>query len=155
RTLLSITPILLPDATYQATTVKIPITTAPGSTTTSISDGLETVTFDHTMTGARIGSGWTFWGGPPNTESLTPNILSNVTVGALTLTLSHPTAEFGVEMETNTFGTFTLTADFFSGPTLVGTISRAVTSATGPPGSSLLFAGVGSQSFDRVVLTAP
>src|SRR5262245_35013938 len=71
RTLLSFTPISLPDSTYTGSTTKIEITTPDGSTTTSITDGTETVTFSQTMTAATIGNGWSNWGDPPNTESST------------------------------------------------------------------------------------
>ena len=139
RTLLSFTPIAEPSGTLPNGTVYTAGTTnlasgipADGTTTTSLTDGIETVTFSQTMTAATVpGGGFNNWGSPPNTETNTPRVLFNATIDSLTLSLSTPAATFGLEMETDVFGTHTLVANFFDGANLVGTISQSVTTPNG------------------------
>ena len=159
RTLLSFTPIAPPADTLPNGNVYTAGTTnlasgipANGTTTTSLTDGIETVNFSQTMTAATVpGGGWSNWGSPPNTESNTPRVLFNAAIDTVTLSLSTPAATFGVEMETDLFGTNTLMAKFFDGANLVGTISQSVTT----PNGALLFAASTSQVFTSVVLSTP
>jgi uncharacterized repeat protein (TIGR01451 family) len=158
RTLLSFTQIPQPNAAYTSGTTLIPITIADGATTTSLSDGTETVSLNQTMTAATVpAGGFNNWGSPPNTESSTPRVLFNDAVDTVTLSLSKPANEFGVELQTDHFGTFPLTATFFEGATQVGSISQTVTVPGAPGGSAadgaLLFAGQTNQAFTSVVLT--
>ena len=135
RTLLSFTPIALPGDTLPNGTVYTAGTTnlasgipADGTTTTSLTDGTETVNFSQTMTAATVpAGGWNNWGSPPNTESNTPRVLFNASTDSVTLSLSTPAAAFGVEMETDLNGTNALKSQFFDGANLVGTISQSVT----------------------------
>jgi hypothetical protein len=159
RTLLSFTPIAQPGNTlpngnvYTAGTTNLASSIpADGTTTTSLTDNIETINFSQTMTAATVpAGGFNNWGSPPNTESNTPRVLFNATIDTLTLSLSTPAATFGVEMETDIFGTHSLTANFFDGANLVGTISRSVTT----PNGALLFAASTNQAFTSVVLSTP
>ncbi len=159
RTLLSFTPIAQPGNTLPNGTVYTTGTTnlasgipADGSTTTSLTDGMETVSFSQTMTAATVpGGGWSNWGAPPNTESNTPRVLFNSTIDSVTLSLATAAATFGVEMETGVNGTHSLTANFYDGANLLGTISRSVTT----PSGALLFAASTNQAFTSVVLSTP
>jgi hypothetical protein len=161
RTVPSFTPIAQPVASYTAATTLIPITVPDGTPVPTLADAHEAVTFSSTMFALTAPSvSWNNWGSPPNTESATPRLLGiNPVIASLTLTLSAPATEFGVELQTNQFGAFTLTADFFDGATLVGSISRTVTTPgvpLGPPtDGALLFAASSDQAFTRVVLSAP
>ncbi len=133
RTLLSFTIIPQPTAAYEAATTNmsgsIP---ADLTTTTTLSDGVETVTFDQTVTAATVPGTFNNWGSPPNTESATPRIVGSMAGNSLTLTLSRATDEFGLEMEPNIFGTDTMTATFYDGAAPIGTISQSVTSPGQP-----------------------
>ena len=159
RTLLSFTPIAQPGDTlpngvvYTAGTTNMASSIpADGTSTTSLSDGTETVSFSQTMTAATVpGGGFNNWGSPPNTESNTPRVLFNSTIDSVTLSLSTATATFGVEMETDVFGTNSLKAQFYDGATLLGTISQSVTT----PNGALLFAASTNQAFTSVVLSTP
>ena len=83
RTLLSFTPIAQPGDNLPNGTVYTAGTTnlasdipADGTTTTSLTDGIETVSFSQTMTAATVpGGGFSNWGSPPNTETNTPRVL--------------------------------------------------------------------------------
>ena len=159
RTLLSFTPIAQPADTLPNGVVYTAGTTnlasgipANGTTTTSLTDGIETVSFSETMTAATApGGGWSNWGSPPNTESNTPRVLFNSSIDSVTLTLTTAAVAFGVEMETDTFGTDNLTANFYDGANLLGTVSRSVTT----PDGALLFAASTNQAFTSVVLSTP
>ena len=159
RTLLSFTPILQPGGTLPSGIVYTAGTTnlesdipANGTTTTALTDGTETVGFSQTMTAATVpASGWSNWGSPPNTESNTPRVLFNASTDSVTLSLSKAAAAFGVEMETDLFGTNNLTAAFYDGASLLGTITQPVTT----PSGALLFAASTNQAFTSVVLSTP
>jgi hypothetical protein len=159
RTLLSFTPIAQPGDTlpnglvYTAGTTNLASDIpANGNTTTSLTDGTETVSFSQTMTAATPPSGgWSNWGSPPNTESNTPRVLFNSSIDSVTLSLTTAAVAFGVEMEADIFGTDNLTAKFYDGANLLGTISQSVTT----PSGALLFAASTNQAFTSVVLSTP
>ncbi len=151
RALLSFAPIPQPDAAYLAATTNIPITIADGTTTTSLADATETVTFSQAMTAATVpAGGWTTWGAPPATESSTPRVLSSDTSNSVTVSFSRPTATFGVEMEPFDFGSHSMTATFFEGTTQIGSITQDV---EGDAGALLFAASTPDQAFTSVVLT--
>ena len=138
RVLMTFTPIALPNAAYTSATHLIAITPPDGTVISSVSDGIETVSFSPTLTTATVPSGgWNNWNSPPDAETSTPRVAFNATATTETFTLSTPAATFGVEAEADTFGTDTISANFFNGVTLLGTISQSVTT----PSGSMLFAG--------------
>ncbi len=138
RVLMTFTPIAQPNAAYTSATTLIPITPPDGTVISSVSDGIETVSFSPTLTTATVpAGGWNNWNSPPNAETSTPRVVFNATATTETFTLSTPAATFGVEAEADTFGTDTISANFFNGVTLLGTISQSVTT----PSGSMLFAG--------------
>jgi hypothetical protein len=102
RTLLSFTVIPQPNAAYLAATTGIPIPTPDFTPVSSITDGTETVSISPTMqTFQTLPGGWNL---PPATQSAFPNTLFNTTPGGpITLTLSKPASEFGVEMQFTPF----------------------------------------------------
>ncbi len=142
-----------PVAAYTAATTNMAAAIPPdGSTTTAIADGTQAVSFSQTMTAATVpAGGWNNWESPPNTETNTPRVLFNQATGSVTLSLSNPATALGVEMEADTFGTYTMDASFFRGTVPVGTITRQVTT----PSGSLLFAAQTDQEFTSVVLSTP
>jgi hypothetical protein len=72
-------------------------------------------------------------------------------VTSLTLTLSAPASIFGFEIEPDTFAVFTINAAFYSGGTLLGTVSQPINGG----GGALLAAGSSTLPITSVVVTAP
>ena len=151
----------LPDFSYLATTSRISIDDIPtGTYADSVTDGYQTVTFDSRMRKLSSGS-INNWGVPPFTED--PNIpqtlISDYTVTSMTWVLSRPSKVFGFELMPNAFGTFTYRAEFFIGPSLIGSITRTIT-VPGPPlgpetqGARLFAAITDDAGFDRIVITS-
>ena len=78
----------------------------------------------------------------------------NTTTNNVTLTFSVPVTTFGVEMMPNyptLFSPYTMTAKFYDGSTLVGTISKGLSS---PGGARLFAAYTTTEEFTSVNLTA-
>lgn len=120
-------PISLPYDGYLTTTAKIELSGIIDSTRlTSITDGIQTVSFDITMAKRSVPWSWAWWGLPPYTETSTPHVLFTQRVDNLTMTLSQPASVFGFELEPNLSGVFSIIAAFFSGSTLVETIVKDV-----------------------------
>ena len=144
-------PIASPTAAYTGSTTLIPITGSDGTAVPSITDGTQTIMFSSALSAATVPSGgWATWGAPPNTESSTPRVLTNFTTNTLTMTLSVPSHTFGFEIEPDSFGAFLITANFYNGSTLLGTVSRTVNGDAG----ALLAAGSDTTTITSVVITA-
>jgi hypothetical protein len=123
-------PISLPDAGYQASTTKLDIPTS-GPPVTSLVAGDLTISLSDAMSPLRVSS----WGSLPFVEDTSPPALGVGVFGASSrvLTFSQPLETFGVEMLYNLaplFGSVNLTAQFFRDATLVGTITRSLSSST-------------------------
>jgi hypothetical protein len=153
-------PIPLPDPIYQASTTKIAITAADGTTLSSITDGTLAVNFlinnlPDTRQVATVPSTYQTWSSPPFSESATPRVLTaQGDFGPLTLTFSQPLTTFGMEVEPDPFGFFAVTASFYNGTTLVGSISEP--QLGGFMGARLFAATVtGGDVFTSVVLSTP
>jgi large repetitive protein len=158
RTLLSFTPIAQPGDTLPSGTVYTAGTTnlagdipADGDTLTTLSDGIETITFSDTMTAGTVPLAFSTWNSPPATESSTPRILTDIGATSLTLGLSKPADVFGFEIEPDNLVSTTASASFFEGSTLVGTVNGSFSGTA----SALLFAGSTDQAFTSVVITEP
>jgi large repetitive protein len=157
RTLLSFSPIAQPGDPLPGGTVYTAGTTnlsaeipADGDTVTSLSESGETLNFSYALTAATVPPTWATWGSPPATESATPRVLDTAGSEApLTISLSQPANVFGFEAEPLIYSSFTLTADFYEGAKLVGSISQSVNGNAG----ALLFAGATNQAFTSVVIT--
>lgn len=160
RWMLSFTPISQPVASYTSLAYKSGthlITLDGASDVSSITDGIETMSFSETMDGESVPSGWSTWGSPPNTENSTPNVLETSGSSTVTVAMSIPVQTFGVEMEQDLFNTEDLSASFYDGAVspsnLVGTVTRDVNGDAG----ALLFAATTTPAtlFTNVVLSAP
>lgn len=141
-------PISQPDAWYIAATTKLPTPLSfPASVLT---DGTLSVTLSSPADMYRYapGGGWSTWASPPWVEP-TPTDVFYTGVTSLTLTLSQPVNIFGFEAEPNPFSTHSMTAYFYNGSTLVGSITRDVNGNSG----ARLFAAYGDW-FDRVVFSS-
>jgi hypothetical protein len=72
-------------------------------------------------------------------------------VTSLTLNLSVPSRTFGFEIEPDNFAVFTVSAAYYSGATLLGTISQSINGNAG----ALLAAGSSTTPITSVVITIP
>ncbi|CDM65453.1 PEP-CTERM sorting domain-containing protein [Pyrinomonas methylaliphatogenes] len=141
-----------PTAAYTSSTTNIPITDPDYTNITSLSDGTMTLSFSSQVQTRTVPNSWSTWGSPPFTESSTPRVLSScIGCGNLTITLSQPASIFGFEAEPNNFGVYNITASFYQGATLVGTISQLV---NGRSGARLFAAQTSTNPFTTVVIQA-
>jgi hypothetical protein len=141
-----------PTSAYTGSTSLMSIPGANLSTTTTLTDGTETLTFSSTVDVRTVpGGGWSTWASPPNTESATPKVLA-VTTGltSMTITLSTPHNKFGFEFEPNN-GTQAITVTYFNGATTLGSIPLTVAGSSG----ARLFAANSSTPITHVVIAAP
>ena len=142
-------PIAMPDAAYLASTTKLPVTVSDGTMVSSLSDADLTVSFSHALQAATVPTSWATWSSPPFSESATPRVLydSSTTVR---LDLSTPAKTFGLEMEPNVHALYPMTADFYNGASLVGSVSMSV---DGDAGARLFAGATTSEQFTHVVLS--
>ena len=161
RSLLALTPIANPIAAYTGTTTNLTGQfPADGTSTSSITDGTETLSFSRPFVAQTVpNANWTDpWGqtgtNPPQVESATPRILTNTGVGAtaLTISLSQPAKQFGFEVAPASLTTQTFTATFMEGSTALG--SPVTVSATTGGGARLVAAAT-DQAITSVVLSFP
>ena len=143
-------PIPQPNAAYTSTTTLIPIVGADFTTTTSVSDGTLTVNFSTSVERRTVPGSWGTWGSPPFTEGNSTRLFFCSNCTTLTLNLSSGVRTFGFEMEPNAFGVFPMTAQFFNGATLIGSISQNV---DGNAGARLFAALTNTDTFNRIVIT--
>jgi hypothetical protein len=128
----------LPTPAYLSRTAKIPITQPDDSIVSSITDGVQTVTFTDPTIAKTVDTSWFTWGSPPDTESDFPRVLwTGAANTTLAMSLARPALIFGFEAEPGFFDVFPIEAAFYSGPTLLGTIVRDVDGFFG----ARLFAG--------------
>lgn len=140
-----------PDADYLRATTKIDIASLPEfSIHTSVTDGVQTVSFSTPMERLQVPDSWLTWSFPPESESATPAVLFTQFENSLTLELARPTSIFGFELEPNLFLVFSFTADFFSGAELVGSITRSV---DGFQGARLFAARSDGPPIDRITVS--
>lgn len=147
-----------PNAAYLASTTKFAIPSVGQPPVQSLTAGDLTIDFSAPMSPAQVGPGHFGWANPPFVEDSAPAALfSGQGQNSRLLTFSEPLETFGVEMQSNnptnpfTHPTFTLTAQFFNGSTLLGTISQNLTA----PGGARLFAATDTDTpFTSVQLSA-
>jgi hypothetical protein len=126
------TVITSPDASYLTTTTKLDFSGLADFTYFStVSAGGVTLTSSNLLNKRSVPSSWNNWSSPPNSESSTPAVAWNNTSQSDTLTLSPGVGLFGFETEANLSGTWALTAQYFNGATLLGSISQTITSPNG------------------------
>ncbi len=125
-------PISSPNPQYLSTTTLIALPSASGLA--SVTGGGQTLSFSTNLDGVAVGSGWSVWGAPPDTETATPSVLATGEAQtSLTINLGSPAATFGLEIEPSNTGaiptpvSYALTATFYNGTTVLGTVSRSVT----------------------------
>lgn len=153
-------PIYLPDAGYLSDTTKLTISAPNAYFVGALSDGSLTASFS-------AGGGYlpplrasTFasWSSPPYSESSTPGEVLFYSDGylpdrSLYISFSKPLQTFGVEIEVELWNvTSPITAAFFHGTTLVGSITQTI---GGFQGARLFAAHTDTENFDSVVIYDP
>lgn len=145
-----ITPISSPTAEYISSTSVLPVTVPDNTVITSVTNGIQTVTFSIPLAAGTVPTTWATWNTPPNTESSTPRVLMTNGATNVTLTLAVPASVFGLEVEPNPFSVHTITATFMSGSTIIGTVAQSVDGVAG----ALLAAGSSDQPITSVQLSS-
>jgi hypothetical protein len=140
------TPIAQPDAAYIANTNLLAITDPDFTVMNSLSDGAFTTNFSIPMQARTVPASWATWGSPPFTETSTPRLLYSSGPSSVTFTFSAPVSIFGFEAQPNAFAVHTMTANFYNGATLVGSIVQGVDGTAG----ARLFAASTSSMFTSV-----
>ncbi len=105
-------------------------------------------TFSNPQTEVNVPNSWATWNCPPATESCFPNALWNAGFSSLTITFA-PEQIMGFELEPDNFAQEEVTAQFFDGANLVGTIDLFPNGSAG----ALLFAAQTDGQFTSVVIT--
>src|ERR1039457_5809848 len=106
------------------------------------------INFSNPQSENNVPNSWATWGCPPATESCTPNVLWNQGFNTLTITFA-PEKIMGFELEPDNFAVEEVTAQFFDGANLVGTIDLFPNGSAG----ALLFAAQTDGQFTSVVIT--
>ena len=132
------------DGNYEALTTNYGGGDGSGNFITSLGP----FSFSNPQSENNVPNSWATWGSPPATESSTPNVLWNEGFNTLTITVS-PSSIVGFELEPDNFAVEEVTAQFFDGTNLVGTIDLSPNGSSG----ALLFAAQTDQAFTSVVIT--
>jgi hypothetical protein len=152
------TRVMQPTPAYISATTLVPITGPDFTAVSSVTNGTQTITLGSIAPSGFFSAqtvpsgGWATWNSPPFTESSTPRVLATFSaVTSLTLTLTVPSATVGFEIEPEAFGNFTISAAYYNGVTLLGTITQVINGNSG----ALLAAGSSSTPITSVVITSP
>ncbi|MFJ5715167.1 OmpL47-type beta-barrel domain-containing protein [Neobacillus sp. NPDC093127] len=144
----NITPISTPTTDYTSNTNKIDISNLSYPNYYSfITDGIQTISFSSPMQKALLGANW-----GPATESRTPDALFSDYKNEVALNLSRPTTTFGFELGPNQYGSFNYKVDYFSGTTLVGSLTQSVTTGGVDTSDIKVFGATSDTPFNRVVI---
>jgi hypothetical protein len=145
------TPVSDPHADYRTLTTLLGVPASPGARD-SWGDVELTVSFSTPLLPLTVGAGWATWGSPPDTEQDNPRVWWTQGATTLELDFSAPVTAWGFEAQPNPFAVFDITADFYDGATLLGSITRSVSG----DGGARLFAGIADfgDSFTRVVVSS-
>ena len=147
-----------PDSAYLASTSLVTFSDPDEALLSQIAHGAQTISFSVLMRASTVGDNWASWGNPPDTESATPRVLWSGLddnfdpVTTAILTLSQPVSIFGFEAEPGPTDTHTITASFFMGGVLQGTVTRDVNGNAG----ARLFAVAADPGtfFDSLIITS-
>jgi hypothetical protein len=147
------TPIAQPTVAYTSSTTLIDVSGIPDGTTgiTSVTDGIQTVSFDQSLEkGTAGGSGWATWNSPPAVESSTPPVLFRASTNSLTLSLSTLSTTFGFELQGNNFIVSQFLVTFLDNAlNPVGSVNLAV---DGNGGALLFAASTTTSPFSKVTI---
>jgi hypothetical protein len=139
-----------PDAAYVGNTALFAVPGADFDTTSSLSFGSFTMSFDTPLVALTTPTTWSSWGSPPDVESSIPQVLWTNGATSLSITFSNPLGLFGFEAQPNTSVVSSMVASFFLGGSLIGEIPLDVDGNAG----ARLFAASSTTPFDTVVLSS-
>lgn len=143
------TPINQPNAAYLSSTSSFAITAQDGDILNSLSNAATSLDFSSDVAAWSVPTTWATWGAPPNTESLTPRVLGTQDL-TLTLTLSQPVGIFGFEAQPENGFVSPITATFFNGADILGTLNFDLNAI----GGARLFAGSSPRLFTSIVINS-
>ncbi len=146
----SLTVFSQPTAYYTSSTTLIDISgLTEFSNYNSISGGSLTVSFNTPVQRNQVTSSWATWSCPPAGETCTPAVLWTIGASDITLTLSSAESTFGFEAEPDNLTAEAMTAEFFNGTTVVGSITLDPSGNAG----ALLFAASSTTPFTSVEIS--
>ena len=111
--------------------------------------GGETIVYDNSLEERTVPASWTSWGAPPAVESATPRVGFTSGNSLLGIGFSKPVFTFGFEVSPNNQQPEPISAQFFSGTMLLGTITL---SPSGSNGALLYAASTSTNPFTSVVI---
>lgn len=143
-------PISMPTLGYTSQTTRIDLGPIPDSTPnmTTVFDATLSINFNPSLSKTTVGIGWTSWGAPPYTETVTPDILFFPN-SVLTMALSVPQRTFGFELQGDAVITNEFHVQFFDGFQFVGSITQFI---NGDGGARLFAATSTTRTFDTIVI---
>ena len=137
-----------PSALYIQSTALIDFA-AGGSTVSGTSDGTLTISYDTGLEQGGVPAVWRTWNTPPAVETATPNVGMTGFITSLTSSFSLPVYVLGFEAEPDFLGVDEITASFYHGAALVGTIGQNV---DGSGGARLFAAATETSPFTSVTV---
>ncbi|MES2894457.1 MAG: PEPxxWA-CTERM sorting domain-containing protein [Pseudomonadota bacterium] len=143
----AVTQITTPDLAYTSGTTLLAITGPNGSGISSLLDSDVTLTFNPGYI-YEVGSTWSTWGSPPDTEGANPKIVYTGGLSTITFQSNKVLSVFGFEAEPNPYSAHNFQIDYYLGGVLQGTVNRV---ANGSAGARLMAA---SGKFDRAVVSS-
>jgi hypothetical protein len=144
------TPIAQPNAAYTGSTTLLNFADPDFNNLASLGDGTLNIDFSAPLVALTVPGTWATWALPPNTETATPRVLWTDGLTTLDLSFNGGVGIFGLEAQPNTEVPSLITASFFNGGTLLGTIPINVNGN----GGARLFAAQTTGLFTRVSLTS-
>jgi hypothetical protein len=136
------------DDSYLSSTSLLAVVAPDFSNLSSFSLVGSTVSLSSSVQIRTVPDTWATWNAPPFTETETPRVLFSNVSNSLALEFTEPYSIFGFEAEPESLAVSTITANFFEGGTLLGSISLPVDGS----GGALLFAATTDAAFTRVTV---
>ena len=142
-------PISQPTAAYLKSTGLLDFTDADYTDIGALYGKNEVLFYNNLVEERTVPVSWNSWGSPPATETATPRVGYALNVSELTILLKNPATTFGFELEPNNSFPEEVTAAFYSGSTLVGTLDLT---PSGNSGALLYAASTTTDPFTSVMI---
>jgi hypothetical protein len=139
-----------PTAAYVGSTRLLDFLDPEGTIVGGLSDGVETLIYNNSLTEYTVPQDWKNWATPPAVETSTPRIGFTGGFSSLWISLLRPATTFGFEVGPDAFSKEETTAAFYSGDTLIGSIELQ---PDGEGGALLVAASTTTNPFTSVVIT--
>ncbi len=138
-----------PSAAYLSSTTLASFTDPDQTLIGALSVGAETIVYNNSLEEWTVPTTWKQWGTPPAVESATPRVGFTNGNSLLGIGFSKPVSQFGFEVGPNNQQPEQISAQFFSGTMLVGTITL---SPSGSNGALLYAASTSTNPFTSIVV---